>query len=88
VELDLILLETNNSTGVGPLFGLRPRISKALAPGIVFDSRAFATLHSGPVEFASFEEAAGSTNSRTFRGELNAVCVIDREAAACEVWAS
>jgi hypothetical protein len=42
VELDLILLQTNNSTGVGPLFGLRPRVSKALTLSIVFDSE-----HSG-----------------------------------------
>jgi hypothetical protein len=25
VALDLILLDTNDSTGIGPLFGLRPR---------------------------------------------------------------
>jgi hypothetical protein len=88
VELDLILLETNNSTGVGPLFGLRPRISKALTLAVVFDSRAFGTLYSGPVEFASFEENDGATNSMLFRAELNAVAVIDREDAGCEVWAS
>ena len=88
VALDLILLDTNNSTGVGPLFGLRPRISKALALGIVFDSRAFASLHAGPIEFSSHEENSGKTNSQLFRAELNAVAVIDREDAACEVWAS
>ena len=86
VELDLILLETNNSTGTGPLFGLRPRVSKALSLGIVFDSRAFATLHAGPLEFASFEENDGATNSMLFRAELNAVAVVDREAAGCELW--
>ena len=88
VELDLLLLETNNSTGVGPLFGLRPRISKALALAVVFDSRAFASLHAGPLEFSSHEENAGKTNSQLFRAELNAVAVVDREAAGCEVWAS
>jgi len=88
VELDLILLQTNNSTGVGPLFGLRPRVSKALTLSIVFDSRAFGSLYAGPVEFASFEENDGSTNSRLFRAELNAVAVIDRADAGCEVWAS
>jgi hypothetical protein len=88
VALDLILLETNNSTGVGPLFGLRPRISKSVLLAIVFDSRAFATLHASPVELAAFEENDGATNSMLLRAELNAVAVVDREDAACEVWAS
>lgn len=88
VALDLILLETNNSTGTGPLFGLRPRVSKALTLAIVFDSTAFATLYASPIEVASFEENDGATNSTLMRAELNAVAVIDREAAACEVWGS
>jgi hypothetical protein len=49
---------------MSPLFGLRPRISKALALAIVFDSRAFASLHAGPVEFSSHEENSGKTNSQ------------------------
>ena len=89
VALDLILLETNNSTGVGPLFGLRPRISKAfLSLAVVFDSRAFASLHAGPVKFSSHEENDGASNSQLFRAELNAVAVVDREDAGCEVWGS
>ena len=88
VELDLLLLETLNSTGTSPLFGLRPRISKARTLSIVFDSSAFASLHAGPVEFASFEENDGATNSQLYRAELNAVCVVNREDAGCEVWGS
>jgi hypothetical protein len=88
VALDLLLLETLNSTGTSPLFGLRPRISKSVLLAIVFDSKAFATLHAGPVEFASFEENDGASNSQLFRAELNAVAVVDREDVACEVWGS
>lgn len=87
-QLDVALLATFNSTGTSPLWGLRPRISKALDFAIVFDSTAFATLYAGPVEFASFEENDGATNSTLVRAELNAVAVVDREDAACEVWQS
>jgi hypothetical protein len=88
VALDILSLTLNNSTSQSPLFGLRPRISKALILAIVFDSRAFASLHAGPIEFASFEENDGATNSQLFRAELNAVAVVDRAAAGCEVWGS
>ena len=88
VALDLIRLEISNSTGVEPLFGLRPRISKSILLALVFDSSAFATLHAGPIEFAAFEENDGASNSMLYRGELNAVVTVDREDAACEVWAS
>jgi hypothetical protein len=71
-----------------PLFGLRPRIRSALSLGIVFDSRAFATLHAKPAQFSAFEENDGATNSRLFRAELDAVAVVDREDAGCELWGS
>lgn len=87
-ELDLLNLTLNNSTGTGPLFGLKPRVSKALTLAIVFDSTAFASLYTSPVEFAAFEENDGSTNSSLFRAELNATCVVHRADAACEVWGS
>lgn len=78
MALDLILLETNNSTGVGPLFGLRPRVSKALSLAIVFDSSAFATLYTSPIEVSSDEENDGKSNSQLVRAELNAVAIVDR----------
>src|SRR5699024_11172867 len=84
-DLDIALLSLNNSTGLSPLFGLQRRVSKSITDPFVFDSRAFATLAAGPVEFASFEENAGRTNSQLFRAELNAAVVVDRADAAATV---
>jgi hypothetical protein len=83
--LDLALLSLNNSTGVGPLFGLQRRVGKSVATPFVFDSQRFGTLAASPVEFAAFEENAGRTNSMTFRAELNAAVIVDRAAAAATV---
>jgi hypothetical protein len=87
-ELDILSLTLFNSTGLKPNFGLNVRISKSLAVPVVYDSSAFATLYLGPTEFQSFEENFGQTNSQLYRGEVNAVAVVDRADAACKVYAS
>ena len=84
-DLDLYLLTLNNTTGMDPLFRLQRRIGKSVADPFVFDSKAFATLYAGPVEFASFEENDGETNSMLLRAELNAIVIVDRDDAAASV---
>jgi hypothetical protein len=90
--LDLLNLTLFNSTGVRPDFGLTRRVSKAIdglaLESFVLDSTAFGTLVATPIEFASFEEEAGRTNTQTFRAELNAIAIVDRADAAATVTVS
>lgn len=85
---DIDLLTLQNSVGADGLWGLQPRVSKSLTVPIVFDSSAFGSVYLTPTAFQSFEMDAGASNSQLFRAELNAVAIIDRPDAACEVYAS
>jgi hypothetical protein len=48
----------------------------------VADSQALGVLFLGPFSFATFEEANGTTNSSTVRGESAALFLVQRPDAA------
>ena len=72
----------------GQLFGLNVRISKTAAAPIVVDASAFGKLYISPISLATFEEAAGSTNTSLVRLEGHAVFGVERQAAAIRIAAA
>jgi hypothetical protein len=89
LDLDLLLLSLQNSTGISPSWNLRVRVAKSITgSGLVFDSTAFGTVHLSPVEISAFEQDAGQTNKSRIRGELNGRATIEVPAAAATVAAT
>jgi hypothetical protein len=72
----------------GQLFGLNVRVSKTAAAPIVVDASAFGKLYISPISLATFEEAAGSTNTSLVRLEGHAVFGVERQAAAIRIAAA
>jgi HK97 family phage prohead protease len=72
----------------GTIFGMQRRMSKTIPAAAVVDSQAFGKLYAGPVALASFEEAAGKTNSSLVRFEGNATFGVERQNAAIRIAAS
>jgi HK97 family phage prohead protease len=72
----------------GTLFGLNVRVSKTAAAPIVVDASAFGRLYVSPISLATFEEAAGSTNTSLVRLEGHAVFGVERQAAAIRIAAA
>jgi hypothetical protein len=76
------------SFGPGTLFAMNVRVSKTIAAPAVVDASAFGKLYASPVNLATFEENAGSTNSSLVRMELHAVFGTERQNAAIRIAAS
>ncbi len=76
-----------NAGQFGPqsIFGMNVRVSKNIGQPVVVDSKAFGKLYASPVSLATFEEAAGSTNTSLVRFEGNAVFGIERLTAAVRI---
>jgi Escherichia/Staphylococcus phage prohead protease len=72
----------------GTLFGMNVRVSKTVPAAAVVDASAFGKMYASPVGLATFEEAAGSTNSSLVRMELHAVFGTERQSAAVRIAAS
>jgi hypothetical protein len=85
--LDLLLLDVLNSSNTLPNWKLDVRVGKSVTTGFVFDSKAFATVHAGPVDIAAFEENAGATNSQLVRGEFNAITTVEQVGAGAALGA-
>ncbi len=68
-----------------PVFGMNIRVSKNIGQPVVLDSRAFGKVYVSPVSLASFEEAAGLTNTSLVRFEGNAVLGVERATAAVRI---
>jgi HK97 family phage prohead protease len=71
--------------GPSRVFGLQTRVSKSIGQPVVLDSVAFGKVYASPVSLASFEEAAGLTNTSLVRFEGNAVLGIERLTAAVRI---
>jgi hypothetical protein len=57
---------------------LRVRTVKGLTDPLILDSQSAGRLYITPVEFNSFEENAGATNSQTARLEVNGAFAVQR----------
>ena len=66
-----------------PAFVVSPAISDG--NGFVMDSGALGILHLGPLMFATFEEANGTTNASTVRYESSGPFLVQRADAAASL---